>query len=475
MKKTIIRITGFILILTICLGYLNSVFKLKYGDGIYCLKKYYELEKDTVDVLVLGSSHAFEDFNTGTLWDEYGISSFVLGGSTQPMWNTYYYLKEALKYKTPDLIVLEGYGTTFTPEFLNAFVDDSKIIKNVIGFNWSSDKVDLIQTSVPENQWNDFYLEYPLYHNRYKEMSKAEFFDNQGNPFWMDWKGFGCNMETQAFAAPDISGISDKKPLYEKTEQYYRAILELAAEENIPIIVVVAPYACITEEDQKLYNTASEIAGEYDVPFVNCNLLYDEIGIDWMLDAADAGHLNYRGNRKFTSYIGGYIKDNYSLTDHRGDQRYSTWEANAEFIDQMIYDQELIECTELQTYIEKLKNESYWVFISVDGTCNTEEPYFSYLFDSFGIPKDGGNGICYIKNSVISWDTSLDDGELYIMTEPHDFLLKRNADGSDQIIIDGENYLKVTNGVNIVVYDTVTEEIVDSVGFDADAEYLVVR
>lgn len=81
----------FIVILTVVLLYTNRVFKVKYGDGIYDVTKFYELENETVDVLILGSSHAFEDFNTGTLWSEYGMAAYVLGGSVQPMWNTYYY------------------------------------------------------------------------------------------------------------------------------------------------------------------------------------------------------------------------------------------------------------------------------------------------------------------------------------------------------------------------------------------------
>lgn len=89
MKKTVVRITGFLLILLMVLAEINRVFKMKYGDGIYSLTKFYEQKKDSVDVLVLGSSHAFENINTGTLWDEYGMASYVLGGSRQPSWNTY--------------------------------------------------------------------------------------------------------------------------------------------------------------------------------------------------------------------------------------------------------------------------------------------------------------------------------------------------------------------------------------------------
>ena len=63
MKKSATRIICFLVLLTVMFGCWNAIFKVKYGDGIYGVTKFYELEDNTVDVLILGSSHAFEDFN----------------------------------------------------------------------------------------------------------------------------------------------------------------------------------------------------------------------------------------------------------------------------------------------------------------------------------------------------------------------------------------------------------------------------
>ena len=152
MRKSAVRIICFMFIFIMVLYYINKVFKVKFGDGIYSVTKFYELENESVDILILGSSHAFEDFNTGTLWDEYGMASYVLGGSVQPMWNTYYYLKEALKTQTPELIVLEGYLLTYESEF----IDDSRIIKNNYGLKWSQNKIESIKISSPEERWSEF-------------------------------------------------------------------------------------------------------------------------------------------------------------------------------------------------------------------------------------------------------------------------------------------------------------------------------
>lgn len=133
MRRSIVRIAGFLILLTLSIGTVNKILSFKFADGNQIFSDFYHLEKDTVDVLVIGSSHAYVNYNNGTLWDEYGIASYDLGSSVQPMWNSYYYLKEALKTQDPELIVLEGYGLSFDIEYS----DDSKIIKNTYGMKWS--------------------------------------------------------------------------------------------------------------------------------------------------------------------------------------------------------------------------------------------------------------------------------------------------------------------------------------------------
>ena len=60
------------------------------------------------------------------------------------------------------------------------------------------------------------------------------------------------------------------------------------------MLVALSPYAGISESEQAVFNTAGDIAKEYGVNFINYNLLYNDIGIDFSQDAADPGHLNYR-------------------------------------------------------------------------------------------------------------------------------------------------------------------------------------
>lgn len=73
-------------------------------------------------------------------------------------------------------------------------------------------------------------------------------------------------MTTTALESIDVSKISETKELFEKTEHYYRATLELAQQNGIPIVDVISPYAGINEDEQKTFNRAAEIASEYGIP-----------------------------------------------------------------------------------------------------------------------------------------------------------------------------------------------------------------
>jgi hypothetical protein len=475
MKKSIIRIVCFILLLGAVLGYLNHVFQFKYGDGIYGVTKFYELEDNTVDVLVLGSSHAFEDVNTGTLWKEYGMASYILAGSLQPLWNTYYYLKEALKTQTPEVIILEGYLLTYAQDY----VDDSTVIKNNYGLHMSLDKLNSLKVSVPKERRMEFLLEYEQYHTRYTELGSADFLPNQNNRLYDDWKGFGCNMITTPFESPDVSGIKDKTPLSEKTEKYYRMIMELAQEYHIPIVVVISPYAGISDWEQRLYNTGSEIAAEYQVPFVNFNFYADEMGIDYATDAAEEAHLNYRGNQKYSAYLGNYLKENYEISDRRGDGKYDSWKRNYEYIAQTIENEMLTESSDLSDMVNRIQDPDYWLIASLDGNGNSSDPVLSEFLNQIGISDENAAGIWLMENHMVYWRSGAGEAEQYVRTSPHDFCFQRSLNETGQfensVIVDNAAYKKVDNGVNILVYDTKTETIVDNFGINSDDNYSLVR
>ena len=68
MKKKFLKIFSFVLVFALTLTGSLSALNFKYLDSVYKFDAFYDLPKNSVDVLVLGSSHAYQGINTAVLW-----------------------------------------------------------------------------------------------------------------------------------------------------------------------------------------------------------------------------------------------------------------------------------------------------------------------------------------------------------------------------------------------------------------------
>lgn len=328
MKKKGCRIIAFLCILSLVFLKVNSILSFKYTDGVLQMERFYELEEGTVDVLVLGSSHAFVNVNPAVLYEEYGIAAYNLCASMQPTWNTYYYLKEALEYQTPELIVMDVYR--LVEEF--DYSKNSKIVKNTYGMRFGKNKYEAVKANVREGEtglvWMHM-LEFPVFHSRYAELTKEDF-----RPEIIaseNYKGFHPLFETNKMTKPDIRFIEEKTEIAPKTLEYFEKILELAEEKDIPLLLINAPYI-MSADDKKIFNSLEEYLSRQtindDVRYLDLNVRYNKVGIKFKTDFADENHLNVKGVQKFNLYLGKYIKKHYEISDRRGDAAFVSYEEN---------------------------------------------------------------------------------------------------------------------------------------------------
>ena len=157
-----------------------------------------------------------------------------------------------------------------------------------------------------------------------------------------------------------------------------------------------------------------------------------------------------------------------------------SWQRDADYISQMIYNQELREMTDIRVISEKILDEDYRLIVSVDGNCSTADEPMQFFYSKIGIMNEGTTGIWYRDNtSGIAWGSSSQTAEKYITVSAHDIGMKRDIgeEGiySNLIIVDNQEYKKVENGINVVVFDTITETVADSFGVNFDDGYNIVR
>lgn len=484
MKKNAIKIIAFVLAFIVCICGVANVLDFKYLDSIFKVKMYYEQEEDTVDVLVLGSSHAYQGINTAVLWKEFGITAYNLCGAAQPIWNTYYYLEEALKTQTPKVIILDVYTLHYTDDY----TDISFAIKNTYGLKWSDTKTAAIRTSFDTKKYGmQYYFPILQYHSRYTDLNETDFYPYQANEeMYQNHKGFYCYFRTEEFEEPDLSEATYFNLLTEKNNEYYRKILDLAKSRDIPVIVTALPYAAAVVSQQAYFNTAENIAeDDYHFAFYNFLTEYkDVVGIDYATDFSDKQHLNYLGNTKITRFLGNILRTEYHVPDRRADINCASWEADAQVYYKQLKNHEITTYESLEDYIPLFADDRFTIIMTEslpegtelsDATILLLRPFFSAIGISDEQVKNGGAWI--FENGELTYYNQCyyDDYKKTVkLGRFHDALLDieiaENADGSTRktkrITVDKTDQTTVNTGINIYIYDTFTQSTVDTIGLN---------
>ncbi|MDR1970878.1 MAG: hypothetical protein LBQ46_03050 [Treponema sp.] len=320
--KRVVKIIGFLLIFIGAYWYVDGVLQNKVDASIPVLRKFYRLKKNTIDVLILGSSRAYCDVNPALIWRERGILSYHLSTSVQPFWISYYNLLEGLNYQKPGVVILEtaasGWGMEYQ-DFPRAYISTH-------GLRFSKNKLKAVRSTIPPEYFWDILVGFPLFHSR-RDITKNDFVGEFDNRVYQNgYLGFA---NAAAFETPAVDAIEDALPIPDKQMAYLIKILDLAKEREIPLLLFASPFV-ISDDAQRYFNTVKRIAAEYHVQFINYNLLYGELGLNFEEDMADTSHLNIRGGVKLSRHLADILAGDYGLPDRRQDPAYAQWNDWAE-------------------------------------------------------------------------------------------------------------------------------------------------
>lgn len=313
----------FLVVTVFSLWYLDGVLSIKNDDGIMQASAMYYQPRNTVDVVMMGSSHVHYDIDTGKLWKEHGIAAYDYSAAEQPLWMTYHYLKEICKYQKPKLLVLDVYS----PALQKDDYQYKWMLPNVLGMRFSLNKLEMLRVSCEKEHYFEYFPSFAVYHGRLNGLTKDDFaYPIRKFTYLRNFKGFKPMTKVAPQPMPQITqtGVGE---LTEKSELYLHKIIDYAKKNGIELYFIATPYV-INDEQELVFNRLKEIAGENDIGFTNANHDYDAIGLDFEKDFMDESHLNYYGAEKFTEYLGKDIAGRFDLPDHRGEKRYKSWDAN---------------------------------------------------------------------------------------------------------------------------------------------------
>ncbi len=294
MKKTI-RIIGFLLGLIILTGVLSLFFKeqdgLKVYDSLSVHVKTADIKAEpdqSLQILFYGDSECYASFSPNDLYSEFGYTSYGCGTAAQKICDTYAILNENLKTQSPDIIVLET----------------NCLFRSLKEKEGTPDPVmDLLTDRVPVI----------AYHSRWKELARKSLPKKREENRRKN-KGFVVREGVNPYnGTTKYMNKTDKaKKIDEDILEYLDQIKALCDKNDITLLLVSAPAP--KNWNYEKHNGVADWASSHEVDYMDLNL-EDGIKINWKKDSKDGGdHLNLKGARKVTKFMGEYFRDTYGLT-----------------------------------------------------------------------------------------------------------------------------------------------------------------
>ncbi len=326
--KSFAAVLIFIFLFTVMFTRVSEILSRKTVGGAWNytekISGFYNSPENEYDVMFFGSSNTYCSFNPLIMYEENGTKSYILATQNQPVWASYTYMKEALKTQKPKLLVMDILAFTYEEEYADegvthSYMDDLPLSQN---------KLELASVSAPDYGTRfELICNFVKYHSRWNELTKTDFtFDRSKARDYL--KGYVLLEQTfDGAILPD--GQTDKtEPIAEKQKEYFYKIVNLAEDNNIPLLLVKTP-SNVVKQDQMKYNTVKQMAKKEGIPFIDFNRRYEEIGLDIKDDFFDKSHLNYKGAEKFTRYFAGVVSGEYpDIKSKDTNNTANTWNAD---------------------------------------------------------------------------------------------------------------------------------------------------
>ena len=487
-KKAKLLVKGvlFAAITCLCVGLVNAWLTPKYyynddWPATNTFQGFYGLEKNSVDVLFFGSSHAVSALNPQVLYDEYGITSYNLGSEQQSLVVTYYWLREALKYQSPKAVVIDTYMLhKFSDNYVYNDMNCSEpaVRKAMDNMRLSPLKWEAARTIARTDPTQDS-LSYLLpnirYHSRWTELGEDDFteqamVEHGGIKGFTVMDGTDPNLAYTPFRDADADAV-DGDIKMEPSTTYLRKAIQLCQEKGIQVLLINIPCG----ESIQRYRSTRDFAAECGVPYYDFNeeALYNAIGYDAAQDLLS--HPNYRGAEKISRYLGKLLAEDYGIAPRQD----ASYDASRLVYQHKMENLQLRRTEDLAAYLPLLNQERYTVFLfaptafSAAMDDDTMNALFALGFATelrevrdgthYWAVKDRGQCTEQLTEEDLQHTGAVRGGLTpYAVTVDTANMTSKTY----RLTVDGSDCSGLTTGLNIVVYDNEFKQIVDRVNFD---------
>lgn len=280
--KNVIKIVVFMTIVIILTYILGRIFLPYNSETSIQSKSFYEMEENTIDVLIVGTSTVLVGLSPLELYDRYGIVAYTRGSSRQPPEITYLNVKETYNYQNPKVVVMSVSGI-----FLDFDMNDYEPYYRR-GMDYKRLSFDKLKVAyyIDKKSSSQHMLDYifPIlrYHDRWREMTveNTDLFRNEHDYM----RGQYTVYETVSIEPRDTVEKLEAKKDYRESEWYwYKKTIDLCKENGTEVIIVYMPD---DKWDYSWYNTVKNLADKENVAYIDFNIetIINDLNLDWDRD-----------------------------------------------------------------------------------------------------------------------------------------------------------------------------------------------
>ena len=533
MIKKVLKVCCFTALLSGILFLLTRLFTptWKTWNNDNTMQGFYKEPKNSFQVLFLGTSQVASGISPIELYNRYGICAYNLGTERQPILASYYWLQETERLH-PDTLKVVVLDVSYV-FFKEKKYDNLKFMSEKALAHMHLSPVKLAALKDLSEKYDDFdYIEnlIPLlrYHSRWNMLGKDDFkaVTCKENIFFTRGQEVSykqcTNYEPSKILVPRWDLTDEYEALEEDPSAYTNAIsldnylyvtkiYNFCKDHSIKLVFTKIPKGW---SDFK-HDASNYLASTFNVPFIDYSQadILDDMSLYYPFDYKDVSHPNVRGAQKISNYIGRYLKTHFSLDDVRTIPYYDYLKTQSEQYKIVKDDSYLTPITSLSSYLSKIDQDRYTVFVTVagDATMGMSDSVKKQMSDlgfrdfpslsyghAYAAVRTNGKVIQETistskKGKIIISGVNGSDGfvvsHVYNETLDKDGFVLGTEEGTDPVVPSGMGYFSMVSesnsaggnssvylnndeqsdnrhGLNFLVYDNVTRLIIDSASFD---------
>ena len=356
-------------------SYFNQVFvneDVDYGAS------FHSLPENSMDVIVLGSSHAQYSFVPSFFYEDTGLYSYVMGSACQPLEVSYEMLKEALKTQSPKIVILETYTAMPLRSICEAdvcYVKGQYLMTGEEKYN----TINYLEEDKAKTYYNDFIN----LHNNWKNIESIDdlkpskklqkldsnIVDNFGHvylePAPLDNYWRAATFKSKEEVELDELDLISLNNIY-----------SLCKENNIELILYKTPIDSMDITNQSYLHKVWEWADANEVPYLDFFALQEKLDFNmWIY--SDSYHCFINGAGVVTGEIADFIKQNYDIDHQENEMLTSKYLDNAlkNDLNYLKYESNIYKC------LRRMKHQEATLLIKYNANGNMEDRLYQNIVD----------------------------------------------------------------------------------------------